>query len=463
MLFDVAALLITSAALGPAAEVSAAPANIAIVEVVDLSNTAPPISINGAGIFVSTPVLGPQLPSSDLAITSVSTASVKGLSGISLLRELAGLSPAQLQGVLEGNPAIVSQLLSSPPSATDVSALWTSLTPKQQQQLAASTPRLVGGLDGIPASVRNTANRTWVTQSISTLETRLPTEQGRALAQTDQHQLHMLQMVEAALKPAQAPGATKGSAEPSRTLLSVDPSGQGKAVIVIGNLQTADYVTYLVPGMFYTVDGDLGGFAGAAADIYNQQVTWLKRLSATQPTDAGKTVAVVAWMGYHTPDLTNIGSLQLAYQGRDALTRSIEGLDTLRAANPPYTTIVAHSYGSTAALMALTNYGISVDALALVGSPGSAAQSVKELDVRDGNVWVGAAAWDPVPNSAFFGSDPGAPSYGAHTMGVGGGTDPITGRSLAQSIGHNDYFTTGTESIRNMALIGINEGALVMK
>jgi pimeloyl-ACP methyl ester carboxylesterase len=234
-------------------------------------------------------------------------------------------------------------------------------------------------------------------------------------------------------------------------------------VIVLGNIQTANYVTYMVPGMFYTVDGQLGAWTGDAADLYSQQVAWLKRLSATDPADSKKTVAVVAWMGYQTPDLTNIGSLDLAYQARDALSSSVEALQEQRTGNLPYTTIIAHSYGSTAALMALTQYNFSVNALVLVGTPGSAAQSVKDLDVKHANVWVGAAAWDPVPTSAFFGSDPSSPSYGAHTMGVGGGKDVITDKSLGQSMGHNEYFDPGTESIRNMALIGIGHAELVMQ
>jgi pimeloyl-ACP methyl ester carboxylesterase len=168
-------------------------------------------------------------------------------------------------------------------------------------------------------------------------------------------------------------------------------------------------------------------------------------------------------MGYQTPDLTNIGSLDLANRARDALSSSVESLQQQRAGHLPYTTIVAHSYGSTAALMALTQYNFKVDALVLVGTPGSAAQSAKDLHVANTNVWVGSAAWDPVPTSAFFGSDPSSPSYGAHTMGVGGGTDAITGAKLGQSVGHNEYFDPGTESMRNMALIGIGRPDLVQQ
>jgi hypothetical protein len=64
-------------------------------------------------------------------------------------------------------------------------------------------------------------------------------------------------------------------------------------------------------------------------------------------------------------------------------------------------------------------------------------------------------------NSAFFGSDPGAASYGARVLGVHGGTDAVTGASLVASVGHNDYFTPGSESLHNMALIGTDNAELV--
>ena len=115
-----------------------------------------------------------------------------------------------------------------------------------------------------------------------------------------------------------------------------------------------------------------------------------------------------------------------AAAGADVITAHLEAgphihrtLQAIRGADQPYVSVIAHSYGSTAALMALTEYNFEVDALALVGSPGSPAKSVSQLHVRDGNVFVGEAAWDPIPNSAYFGSDPGSASYGAKPMGVG--------------------------------------------
>jgi hypothetical protein len=76
------------------------------------------------------------------------------------------------------------------------------------------------------------------------------------------------------------------------------------------------------------------------------------------------------------------------------------------------------------------------------------------------NVYVGEADWDPAVNSAFFGSDPGAASYGAHKLGVSGARDRVTGRWLEGSIGHNAYFAPGSESLHNMALISTDNAKL---
>jgi hypothetical protein len=254
----------------------------------------------------------------------------------------------------------------------------------------------------------------------------------------------MLESIDAALD---------ADAGPTRTLLSLDTMGQGRAAIVVGDLRTADYVTYLIPGMFFTIENQMGDWVDAATRLHDEQREWLARFD--EPTS---TVATVAWIGYHTPNLTNVGAIDNAYEGRDYLANAIQGLEALRVTEEPFVTIVAHSYGSTAALMALTEFDFTIDALAMVGSPGSPAKSAHDLHVRDGNVFVGEAAWDPIPNSSYFGSDPGAESYGATPLGVAGGVDVITHETLLASTGHNEYFSPGTESMRNFALIGIGRG-----
>jgi Alpha/beta hydrolase len=449
LLFDVAALLITSAAIRPAAEASSAPQLSSISQVIAGGTTA---SVPGA-VLISPAAVSHSVPISVFEVAQAPS-EVGSLTGIALLSALSTLPRDEVASFDSAHAGVIARLLANPPAANEVTSWWSSLGTSARDSLAASAPNLVGNLDGVPTRVRNDANRTWVSQSMVALKASSSVVSGRSLSLDTQYELHMLTQVRNAL-------ATKGG--PARSLLSIDASGQGKAAIVIGNLDTADYVTYMVPGMFFTVDGQVKDWTADADDLYTQQVAWLNRLDPVAPGQQQKTVAVVAWMGYQTPDLTDIGSLDLAEKGRDELARVVEGMQAERAGNLPYTTIVAHSYGSTAALMALSQYDFSVNALAVVGSPGSSVQSAKDLHVQNGNVFVGAAAWDPVPSSAWFGSDPAAPSYGAKSMGVSGQNDAITGKPLGTSIGHNEYFDKGSESIRNLALIGIGRGDLVMK
>ena len=105
---------------------------------------------------------------------------------------------------------------------------------------------------------------------------------------------------------------------------------------------------------------------------------------------------------------------------------------------------------------------MSVDALAVVGSPGSPARHVSQLHVTDGNVWVGAAEWDPIPASGVFGSQPASGAYGASLFSVAAGVDPVTGERLTGALSHNDYFAAGSMSLRNLAYISVGEGDQVI-
>jgi pimeloyl-ACP methyl ester carboxylesterase len=317
--------------------------------------------------------------------------------------------------------------------------------------LVQEAPHLVGNLEGVPFAMRDVANRTLLKSTMEQLVETIDTAEGRLVIEQARRQLHTLEEVQRAL------GSSK--ALPPRNLLTLDLAGSGRAAIVVGDLRTADYVSYLIPGMFFTVEGQIGDWTDVAAQLYEDQVSWLKLLGTEE--EKNQSVATIAWLGYETPNLTNVGGLENAHEGRDLIAQAVEGLQSIRKGDEPYVSLLAHSYGSTAALMALTEYDFEVDALAMVGSPGSDAQSVRELNVRNGNVYVGEASWDPVPNSAFFGSDPGSESYGAKPMGVGGGFDVVTHEWLAGSTGHIEYFGPNTESMRNLALIGIDKGEFV--
>ncbi|MEO7006050.1 MAG: alpha/beta hydrolase [Terrimesophilobacter sp.] len=375
------------------------------------------------------------------------------LGGRALLEQLSLVDAGSLATFVSAHPATLNQLLQQPPAARQVTAWWSGLSADKQREMLTSAPHLVGNLGGVPFAVRDVANREYLQQSLTTLRDKLAVRPGRSASAEVRGHLHTLAEIDKAM--IQKPG------EPPRTLVSLDTGSPPRAAIVIGDLASADYVSYMVPGMFFTIDGQVVDWANTAADLYREQVGWLKHFAPTDAALKKQTVAAVAWIGYETPHLLTVGSLDLAYQGAEYLTQDIEALQSLRQGSEPFVSVIGHSYGSTAAMIALQQRTFQIDALAVVGSPGSAAQSVSALDVRGGNMYVGEAAWDPVVNTAFYGSDPGAASYGAHPMSVDGGTDPITHHGLSASYGHNGYFDVGSESLRNLALIGINKGGFV--
>src|SRR5690606_2910674 len=99
-----------------------------------------------------------------------------------------------------------------------------------------------------------------------------------------------------------------------RSLVSLDVADQGRAIIAVGDLVDADFVTFFIPGMYVGVAEQLVDWTGNAETSLLEQREWLARLGVDGE------VATVAWIGYHTPSVVNISSLDLAYQGRDALT-----------------------------------------------------------------------------------------------------------------------------------------------
>lgn len=377
----------------------------------------------------------------------VATAAPLGsLQGIALLDRLSTLPRAELRSYLGAHPDVVTELLNNPPTAASVSGWWASTPWDGRRALTGASPQLVGGLEGVPFAVRDAANRAALTAASDALHQRLDGHVGRAERDELATRSHMLDQVEQALA---------GSDGHVRRLISLDTEGEGRAVIAVGDIARADYVSYLIPGMFFGVDAQITAWTDTAEALVADQERWLARLHPGEPAN----VAAVAWIGYRTPSLVNVASMELAREGRDAFTASLQGLRAARGDDQPYLSVLSHSYGSTAALLSLEEDAVSVDALALVGSPGSPARTVHELHVTDGNVWVGAADWDPIPASGVFGSQPTSAEYGAHRFSVAPGTDPMTGEALAGAVSHNDYFSPGGSSLRNLALIGIGEGA----
>ena len=344
---------------------------------------------------------------------------------------------------VRAHAATLTALRADPSSAHAVTGWWATLGDAERGRLLADAASTLGNLGGIPYAVRAAANDAALAARIERDE-RLVEAGGNRDAATE---LAMLRKVSEALD------APLG--EPARSLVSFDPRDGGRAAIAVGDLSTADYVSVLVPGMFFSVDAQIVDWTATADELIAEQGRRLTDLGQ------GGTVAAIAWIGYRTPGLGDVLNLTLADQGASAIERDLVALRTVRAGDEPCVTMIAHSYGSTAALLALQRGTVQVDALALVGTPGSDARDAAALDVVPGQVYVGEAAWDPIAGSRFFGNDPGLAGYGATRIATGAGVDPLDGRAMTGSTGHNGYFDAGSQTMRNLALIGIGRGDLV--
>jgi hypothetical protein len=378
------------------------------------------------------------------------------LDGARCLGELTRASSASLDGLRAALDPVgddigaTSSALTADVAPSTVLAWWESLGEARQHRLAMTLPGLVGNLEGVPYDVRDEANRAFLDDAADALDSRLA---GGSARPDDVSRAAMLDEVGAAL-------ADRTSGAAGRRLIALDTVMPGRAAVAIGDLDTADDVSVLVPGMLFTVSGQMVDWSETAGDLYDEQSTWATLL-AGRSADAPHTTAVVAWMGYRTPDLTNVYSLDLARVGAAHLDDAIAGLDAVRADDPARVTVVAHSYGSTAATMALSSGRVTVDSLVLLGSPGSVVETATQLAVEGSDVYAAAGSFDPVAGSGAFGADPGSTAFGAVMLHTGGGADGLTGQALSAALGHNDYLRAGTESLRSIALIGLGRGELV--
>ncbi|MEU1001296.1 alpha/beta hydrolase [Streptomyces tibetensis] len=232
-------------------------------------------------------------------------------------------------------------------------------------------------------------------------------------------------------------------ASAKRHLLHFDGRGSGQVTEVLGDLARADRIAVLVPGSDTSLD-TYGRFHAAAAALHRQ-------LARRAP--AGTRTAVVAWLGYETPGTvsTTVTTTGRAEQAAPHLRALVADLRAI-AGPGPRISLLCHSYGSV--VCGRSAAGLAVDDIALVGSPGTGADSVAGLHTR-ARVWAarGGDDWvEHVPHlsvdlfgtSVGFGTDPVTPAFGARVFAAG-------------DVGHSTYFSPGTTSLTNLARIVLGE------
>uniref|UniRef100_A0AAU2K308 Alpha/beta hydrolase family protein n=1 Tax=Streptomyces sp. NBC_00049 TaxID=2903617 RepID=A0AAU2K308_9ACTN len=307
-----------------------------------------------------------------------------------------------------------------------VARFFASLDGAQRARLADGYPLVVGNLDGAPITTRYRAN-------LRGLEQAGRVEDARSR--------------DVALTPADRAAATRRShrfaslAEPGRQILAFDPTGGGQVAEVFGNLDRAERVSVIVPG----VDTDLITFersqryftapVGMADSLYGAQ-------RAAAPDSR---TAVIAWAGYTAP--TGVG--MDAATGHMAVDGAVR-LRSLAVALPGDSSVAlfCHSYGSVVCGVAARDLPERVTDVVVAGSPGMRAQNVEGLRtsarvwaMRDEDDWIADVPHLEV-GGLGHGADPVSPEFGARLL------------SSARARTHTGYFAPGTQSVDNFAKIG---------
>lgn len=359
---------------------------------------------------------------------------------------LAAAYRESLLGAVEERPL--------PEPGTDpaqVSAWWASLPTAVRSALLATDPGRLGSLDGLPAKVRDEANRaalggerTALLAEVKRLERALDgnwfggtfTNDDAALEHA-QGKLEALDVIEATI------------ARPSRYLLVLDLSGeQAMAAVAIGDVDTAEHVAVFTPGMDTTVQGSL--------ESYDRSLQALQRQAQNQSATAGGgAVATVSWLGYQAPQggdwwrpSRSVANDEAASRGAERLSAFLNGLDAARP-EPAHLTALAHSYGSLTTGLALQR-GTGVDDAVFFGSPGLGTSEVTDLGLRPGHAYVIEARNDPVADLAYFGIDPN--QLGGIT-GLAAQERDVDGVRLSESTGHSQYLVEGSTSQYAMAAV----------
>ncbi|GHE45843.1 alpha/beta hydrolase [Streptomyces capitiformicae] len=226
----------------------------------------------------------------------------------------------------------------------------------------------------------------------------------------------------------------RAMAAPTRQFLRFDGRGPGQAVEVFGDLLKAERVAVLVPGSDTSLD-TYDRFHRAARALYDR---------------TGTGTAVIAWLGYETPETISATVLTptRADQAAPKLRTFIRDLRGLLPSTA-HVTLVCHSYGSVVCGRAAAGLN-GVQDIALIGSPGTGADSVAALHTsariwaaRGTDDWVGTVPHtraDFFGTTVGFGTDPISPAFGARVFPAG-------------NAGHSDYFTPGSLSLEHLARI----------
>ena len=312
----------------------------------------------------------------------------------SKISALSSGGQAHANGTASAARAPRKNLKLPPANATEkeVAEWWSSLSDAEKDQMIKAHPQKIGNLNGIDGTSRDKANRIFLDDATKREQKKLERLKQRYGPHPSRRERQELELVQERVTALENISKTleMESPEPKgdgtqRQLLSLDTSGKHvTAAVARGNVDTADHIGVLVPGLYTNVATNL--------DKYDRDAGVMAE--AAERYARGESVAMVSYLGYEAPqDLAEVTNISYAEKGAKNLSGFLNGLGASRerGAGDAHISVAGHSYGSTTAGIALTqvNPGV-VDELIQFGSPGSGAQDVSEFRVPEGHAWVSA-------------------------------------------------------------------------
>ncbi|MEV8639411.1 alpha/beta hydrolase [Streptosporangium sp. NPDC051023] len=213
--------------------------------------------------------------------------------------------------------------------AARLNVWWRELDKTAQGQLIAASPGLVGALNGLPATVRDQANRKYLADQKATITPELErlrassTELKKTLRSLAEQQNSMRDPRQISANPAQRAQALQSlgknaaaikelelklrqiasvekslalgglNGRPPAMLLQLELGGLGKTAVSFGNPDEADNIAVYVPGTGTKLDG----FGDDNSDAERAAVAWDRANEFRRE----KKIASIAWLGYEAP------------------------------------------------------------------------------------------------------------------------------------------------------------------
>ena len=360
-------------------------------------------------------------------------------------------------------------------SPEEVSVWWALLSETEREALINRDPEKYGNLNGIDMASRAKANELALNGHLDAAGNRIPGllekaqkeydeakaayEKGRdsfwSSQYSDDEGYERLLNAKNKLDDLKAvKEALDGNSEIS--LISLEYGERGKnvlAALAIGDVDNAEYVATLVPGMTTNCRDSTA--------LNLRYASNLRDAAVKAGADQGN-VATIAWLGYDAPPALpdpSVASTAQAEAGAVSLRNFMTGIHSWRAERglDVYQTGITHSYGSTTGGIAMRSIGKDVvDGFAYTGSPGAGVASVGTLGVDKDHVWVSAVPHHDVVQGigtdGNFGLDPKTLKGIGHLSGDASGAKDYSTYGLNPVANHSSYFVAPEPGKQNHAL-----------